>query len=127
MPDRFTAGSYYFQLRDPHSTLLGLLAELGLIGTALWVWLVAIILLDARNSWTMNKKANNRSQEILSQALFYSLLTYVMYSLVSTIQFDKVFWLLLALSVIQGKLTMGEGAQSGDADQTRAVATAKVK
>jgi len=108
VPEKYV--HYYFNsIRSPHSTFLGILSELGLVGAALWVWLLAIALLNVRKSWHKNKEADNRPQYILAQAVFYSLMAYGIFSLVNVVHLDKLLWLLLGLTVALRNLTTSQG------------------
>ena len=104
VPDKY-AQRVFVHDRSPHSTFFGILAELGLIGTALWIWLMVIALLNARWSWSRSKEANNRTQYILARAVFYSLVAYGLFSVPNEVHLDKLLWLLLGLTVVLRRLT----------------------
>jgi len=91
---------------SPHSSLLGISAELGLIGTALLIWILVGALLITRRSWTRSKRANSRFQEILAQAMFYILLAYILYGVGGVIHSQKLLWLLLGLAEVLRRVTM---------------------
>jgi O-antigen ligase len=88
--------------------LFGILAELGLIGGALWILLLVVTLFNARRSWTKSKETGNRSLEVLSQAVFYSILIYAMYSPFSVVHTDKLLWMLLGFSEVLRRLALSQ-------------------
>jgi O-antigen ligase len=105
VPENYVQRFYKNEGRSPHSSFLGILAELGIIGGSLWIWLVLVGLQNARQSWKRSKDVDNRSLGVLSQAVFFSLLLYAAYSLVSVVHVDKLLWILLGLSEVLRRLT----------------------
>ena len=93
------------KLRSPHSTFFGILAELGLVGTALWFWLLIAAFLDIRKSWTVSSRAPTSSQKGLVKAVFYSLLASTMFGFLIITHLDKLLWVLLGLSAVLRRLT----------------------
>ena len=106
VPEKYV-GRYFATMRFPHSTFLSILAELGLVGAALWGWLLGTVLFSVRKSWIRSKEFSERSLEILCQSVFFALLAYVMFSAVAGTHTDKLFWLLLGITAVLARLTSG--------------------
>jgi O-antigen ligase len=106
---------YYTAFRSPHSSFLGILAELGLIGTALWIWLLAVATLNVRKGWSASRKMNNRLLEVLAQAMLYSLLAYVLYSFFEEVHVHKLLWLLFGLTEVLRRLVLSDQERTGAA------------
>ncbi len=111
VPDKWVIRSYNVQ-RSPHSTFLGFLAELGLVGTMLWLWLLATPLLNVRASWSAGARAGHRYAAVLSQAVFFALVAYVIYSVFAEVHLHKLLWLLFGLAEAVRRLTFRERANT---------------
>ena len=103
VPSKYVQG-YFTSVRGPHSSVLGIMAELGLVGIILWSWLLFVALLDARKSGTSSTHEYTRSQRLLVKAVFYSLLLYTMYGFITTIHIQKLLWVLLGLAAVVRRL-----------------------
>lgn len=115
VPDKWVV-RFYTSQRSPHSSFLGLLAELGLIGTLAWLWLIATAIIGALRSWIATPRANRESHRVLSQAVFFSLCAYLLYSVFAEVHLDKLLWLLLGLASVLPRLVPAS-EQRVDADQ----------
>ena len=118
---KWTAG-VFTGLRSPHSSFLGMLAELGVVGTVLWMWLMVVSLRGAGQKWSDSKRAGNRFQEVLAQAVFYSLLAYGVYGLFTVIHLHKLLWLLFGLTEALRRLAPGDVGLQDDPDRVLAAA-----
>ena len=90
--------------RSPHNSYLGLLTEVGLIGLLLfWGLMAGIVLRNLIISWSLLNKALDKTkpskQLLFVQALTYCFLLQFGYALARNIQEEKLFWLLLGLSI----------------------------
>lgn len=87
-------------LRSPHSTVLGTLSELGIIG----MLLLTGILIAAWRNLKVSGAGHDRRTLIAIQALQLTLVTYVIFSFVNVTDTDKLLWLLLGLTVVLRQL-----------------------
>ena len=95
----------FYTPRSPHSSILGLLADLGLVGIVLWIWLQAVVFRNLIGSWSASRGTHYRLQQAMVQATFYSFLVYTLYSIVTSTPADKSLWLLLGLSEVSQRLS----------------------
>lgn len=116
--------NYTTHPQNSHSTLLGILAELGLIGAALWAWLMAAAVVSARRSWSAHKGANDRNQALLAQAVFLSLVAYLMYSPFAFIHLDKLLWVLFGLTEVSRRLALDHEERAGPSEDVAVSASA---
>lgn len=83
--------------RSPHSSILGLLSDLGLVGLALWMWLQIAAFRNLLSAKPDREPNNLRAREI-RWAVMVSLTILFLNSFV-TDNFDhKILWLILALT-----------------------------
>lgn len=131
VPERYAAKYYTAHPRavprSPHSSFLGILADLGVAGGVLWIWLLVVALSNARKSWTSSRRTGDRSSEILAQALFFSLLAYSLYGLVALVHVDKLFWLLLGVTEVLRRLTTSREESADASSYVPISAPAKAK
>ena len=100
--------------RSPHSSHLGILADLGLVGLLIWISLLLIAfrnLLRARLSWA---GIRNSRQGMIIRAVPYSFLLQALpYGMYTPNRKAKIFWLLLALTVAVMRLIATRGSAPG--------------
>jgi O-antigen ligase len=94
------AGRIFYSVRSPHSSHVGMLADLGTIGFGLWlIVLFAAGLVPAIRTWRRSARAPDSAPFLISQALAYALgLQIFVYGWYSTIDRDKLLWMLLGLA-----------------------------
>jgi hypothetical protein len=95
------AGRLYGSVRSPHSSHVGMLADLGLVGLALWLGLaLGLGFLGAVSAWRRTAQDPEGRPHLLAQAITVSIgLQVFAYGWYTTIDRDKLFWLLLGLAV----------------------------
>ena len=91
--------------RSPHGSYIGFLADLGVLGLALWLGILSLAWrnLTAARSILARKKAS--PQFLLVQAVIYSFLVQIGYGWLANHHKEKLLWVLLALSVAIRHLT----------------------
>ena len=85
--------------RSPHGSYNGFLADLGLIGLALWLGVVAIALRNLAIARSIFASTKPSRRFLLVQAVTYGLLLQVAYGFFANVHGEKLVWLLLGLSV----------------------------
>ena len=99
-------------LRDPHSTVLGTLSELGIVG----MLLLTGILIGAWRNLKVSNAGHERRTLIAINALQLALVTYVIFSIVNVTDTDKLLWLLLGLTEVLRQLTTSSSRAPDDDD-----------
>lgn len=89
---------------SPHSSYVGIMAELGVIGLALWIGVLGIALRNLAVSWSTLARTKPSTQFLLVQAVTYSFLLEIAYGWAIIIHQEKLCWLLLGLSVVIRRL-----------------------
>ncbi len=84
--------------RSPHSTILGTLAELGIVGILLWFSLQYTVFKNFRTSLAACDSQNGQSKELMIRAIQQVFYIFMAYSLVSNIHHTKLFWLVLGMN-----------------------------
>lgn len=88
----------------PHSSYLGLLAETGLIGIALWLSVLFVAFRNLYQSRHLLGKYKNSQHYQLLWSIMISFSLELAYGITNNIQKDKYFWLLIGLSVAVWRL-----------------------
>jgi O-antigen ligase len=98
--------------RSPHSSHIGMLAEIGLLGTALWALLLLapLVLL-----WRARHRLRGREVNYVALSAFFVAFAYILqigaYAWYTPTQKEKAFWVLLALvTLIPALVLQGEPA-----------------
>ena len=87
--------------RNPHSSLVGMFANLGVVGLLLWHTLLGVCLWYALKAWSASRADPRSSPHILAQAVTYSLLLYaVPLGLYSSTENHKLLWVLFGMSLV---------------------------
>ena len=90
---------------SPHSSLFGMLADLGIVGVAMWVGLQGLgFALLAR----AQRSVRSEARLALIETIKISYFLYVVNGLVNVVHLDKVFWLLFAMAVAVSRLAREE-------------------
>lgn len=91
--------------RSPHSSFIGILAELGLIGAAIWSLLLIV---GASAAWRAGRIPVIREDRILRALCFASFVAFGLqagpYGFYSPSQKSKILWILLSLCVVLWRL-----------------------
>lgn len=97
--------------RSPHSSHVGILAELGLVGALLWF---SILFSALRNAWRASRTWETRSNRIHSTFVFGLLISLLLqagpYAMYGPNQNTKLFWVLVGLSVAVWRLAREDEA-----------------
>lgn len=91
-------------LWSPHSSILGILAELGLVGVILWTWLLVAAFRILAQSMPTSNEEHHQVRRAQIQAVFLSFLVMNTYSFMAITHNDKLFWLLLGLIAVYWRL-----------------------
>lgn len=110
------AGRIFYAVRSPHSSHVGMLADLGAIGLTLWLaLLLGAGLIPVVRSWRRNASDPSGAPYLISQALAYSLgMQVFVYGFYNTIDRHKVLWFLLGLSAAVWTLTRASALRPAD-------------
>ena len=100
-------GRVYGSVRSPHSSHVGMLADLGVVGFALWLAVVlGVGFFGSVMAWRRTAGAPDRNAHLLARALTYALgLQVFIYGWYNTIADDKLLWLLVGLAAAALGLT----------------------
>src|SRR5690606_30521801 len=90
----------YYNPRSPHSSHIGILADLGLIGLAIWLTLLfGCALYYAAASWWLSLRRGLQNTRFLSESLLVAMgLHAVPYAFYQPNEMTKIFWLLFAMT-----------------------------
>lgn len=91
--------SIYGSPRSPHGTYVGFLADLGIVGFALWIGVLGIVLRNLHVAWSILSKTRPSKHYLLVRAVTYAFLLQVAYAWYANVHLEKLVWLLLGLSV----------------------------
>lgn len=88
--------------RSPHSSNIGILADLGLVGLSLWIVLLGVGFFAVFKAWrTMRRVAYRSDGFLLVQAVTYAyLLQAVAFPWYGESHTEKLFWMILSLGVV---------------------------
>lgn len=104
------APKFYETPRGEHSTYLGIMANLGLVGLAIWLGLLWYAFRRLVKAWQMLSDEHRDSWRfLLVQAIAVSLAVQCVYGFYDDMQMEKLFWLMLGFSVAVPSL-VGLGA-----------------
>lgn len=112
---RYFTSEYQFQVRgavklwtswrSPHSSHIGILANLGIIGLMLWVGLLGLGLVNSTRAWLAARRAGDLPTTALSEALITALgLHTLAYGWYMPNEQEKTLWMFLALSAVLVRL-----------------------
>jgi O-antigen ligase len=117
------AGKIFTSRRSPHSTYLGIAADLGLVGLVVWFSVLFAALRPVLRGWQRKRGLEATwAAGALSRAIVYALLLYVLpYAWYMPHHTDKIMWTLLGMSVAMGHLS--ERRWPGAYDDAASIAT----
>lgn len=102
------AARLYRSHRDPHSSIVGILADLGLIGGFLWLSLLSIVLLETWRALRLSRVVTPRRPLPAFALLVCLLLQAGPYALYYPNQKTKLLWLLIGLALAMSELARME-------------------
>lgn len=108
--------------KPAHNVYLQALAELGIVGLALFLGIIGFSLQSLLRTARVFRRAGSRSMEVLSRGLLIGLCGLLASAFFSTAIYSKQLWLLLALSVTLGAMARDRAAP--DQPRTRRAARA---
>lgn len=86
--------------RSPHSSYIGILADLGIVGTISWLILQLVVLVGVIRTWRRCRTTERYSQRVLTQAIMLSLGLYIfLLGWYMTVDGEKLFWLIIGMAV----------------------------
>ncbi|HEX6924546.1 MAG TPA: O-antigen ligase family protein [Longimicrobiaceae bacterium] len=101
----------YTNRRSPHSSLIGILADLGAVGILTWVLLIGAAIRGVLRAWYSTQGATERDRHYLVQALTLALLLHAIpYGFYLPNQKEKIFWVLIAMSTVVDRLARADRA-----------------
>ena len=104
--------------RSPHSSHIGLLAELGMVGFILWGVLFAVGFKYLRRAWHAPEGPSSE-HALLVQAIAITSGLFVIYGLYAEVHASKLFWLVIGLVVAVDRLAARERARVHDPSDSR--------
>ena len=90
--------------RSPHSSYVGFLADLGLIGLVLWLAVLATGIRNLVIARSILARLEPSREYLLVQAVTYGVLLSIAYGLSAVVHDEKLVWLLLGMSVAVRRL-----------------------
>jgi O-antigen ligase len=103
------APKLYGSVRSPHSSLVGIAADLGAIGLAAWLLLQAICATSAIRAWRRARAGRTQDLVPMIEALLLMLgLNVVAYGLYAPNQGDKLLWIVMSLCIAAGHVVTAE-------------------
>lgn len=100
--------------RSPHSSYIGIAADLGLVGLALWCSVLLTAVVSVWRAWRQARLSGDRAVVFQSESLAVALGVYVLaYAWYSPIQQSKLLWLVLGMCMAVARVT-AVGAQPED-------------
>ncbi len=107
----------YRSSRSPHSSHIGMLADLGIIGASLWLFVLGTGLVAVIKVLRRTKSRPATPTYAMAQAIFAGLLLHIFaYGWYSPNQREKILWILLGLAVAASQLANGFGTANRELD-----------
>jgi O-antigen ligase len=100
--------------RSPHSSYVGIVAELGLIGAALWIVLLGVAFRNLLLAGRRTTADGAPARFFLVQAVGNVLLLQVLYGWALNSHMNKNFWFILGLSVVLHQLALKRAGSDPD-------------
>lgn len=108
---------YIDHARSPHSSYVGILADLGILGLVLWLVVLGVGVWNLKVAWS-TAKTKCPQYFWLVQAVTYSTVLQILYGFAHNIHTQKLFWLLMALTVVIRRLAKQTDSVHDDANLT---------
>ncbi len=93
------AERFFTDPRSPHSSYIGFLANLGIIGFGVWMAILGSIALQLRNVWRRLMENKNSSEFYALQAVLIAFYLQLGYGLARPIEKEKLVWVLFGLAI----------------------------
>lgn len=98
----------YYGSRSAHSSYIGMLADLGLVGLSLWLAILFVPLRSIVIAWRANRSRPPTNPAVLAQGLAVALSLHILaYALYMPNQNEKILWVIIAMCVAAGRLAVG--------------------
>ena len=117
------AGMLYETPRSPHGNYWGYLADLGLAGTGLWMLLLLFAFLNLRGAWKRLSRDRSSHPFVFVRAVTLVFLVQCLYGAYTPMQMEKLFWLVLGLTVAVRHLAKSETDRAVEHDPARPYTT----
>lgn len=99
-------GHLFLRPRSPHSTYVGILADLGVVGTGLWLVLLGFAVANLKAAWSGLAARKGSFEFLLVRAVTLAFLVQLSYGFYENVHFDKLWWILLGLTVPLRRLAL---------------------
>jgi len=107
------ATKLYTSPRNPHSAYIGILADLGAVGLSLWVGLLGVAVIGVVRAWRLGRRLPGRQLVPLAETVGLMLALHVFaYGFYTSHQVEKLLWVIMAMSVVLGRLAAREAVES---------------
>jgi O-antigen ligase len=106
--------------RSTHSSFFRVLADLGLVGMALWLAILGVTARELWRAWRATADDQIGQPHMLIRALTFTFLLQQAYGLYAEMQVQKIFWITLGLAVALRALAETESATAGVAREAPA-------
>lgn len=112
------ASDLYTTKRSPHSSHIGILADLGLAGFTIWIALLAATWRQLMTARSLSREKKSTIQHSLVHAVYLGFLLEVLaYGWYSNLHTTKLFWTLMGLSVAVWRLTKQDSQVEPQSEQ----------
>jgi O-antigen ligase len=115
-------GQLYGSERSPHGNYWGFLADLGLVGIALWVGVLLAAVRNLRRAWKILSPERTGLPFMFTRAVAVMLLVQGLYGAYAQMHLEKIHWVVLGLTVavrLMAEATESE-PERADVSQTEA-------
>lgn len=96
--------------RSPHSSYVGILSELGLVGISLWLVILFLSVRGIVQAWTLVRKEGDTNKLLLVQAVGMILMLQLLYGWVLNAHMNKIYWFILGLCVVVQRIAASQEA-----------------
>jgi O-antigen ligase len=100
--------------RSTHSSFFRVLADLGLVGMALWLALLAATARELWRAWQVTSKNPRGQAHMFVRALTFTFLLEQAYGFYAEMQVEKIFWITLGLAVALHAVAESASERAGD-------------
>lgn len=118
LPGAVTRAAYIVdEPKVAHNMYLGVLAEEGFVGLALFLTIIGFSLRCFQKAWRRFRAAGDRDMEILAYALFIGLVGFLAASVFLAEEYSKQLWLLLALGPALLRVSGPDGTNTASSSE----------